>query len=558
MYTIRVDGQEIYSPALSDDPMQIISPRLQLEVNVAGSLSFMFPPGHGAYDSISKMKSLVTVEWDGKEIFRGRASEETVDAYNQKEVYCEGALSFLMDSVQRPFTFSGTALAYCTQAIATHNSQVEAEKRFTMGNFSALTDTTVLNLESDGYTDTLSAIQAVLAEHEGFLLTRYANGVNYLDFVTRNGANNGQAIEFGVNLVDYENQTRAEEICTVLLPIGGMLEDGTTVTIASVNNGKDTIENAEAIAQYGRIVKTYAFDNVTDPAELLKLARAKLNAMGMGQTLTLQAVDMHIMDKSKGIILPGVPVVIHTLPHGVDKEDVCIALDLELENPEKAVYTFGEPAKTQSGQAALIANQMHTHTRTVQQLYKHYTETYYTVQIHAGLLNSHEEYLAQAKIELDGINAELDLMVQKDDLISQINLSPESIRISSSKIELDGQAVVGALEGSYIDVYSVDASEVDAELLYAGSVFADSVQIGESMAATEAWVTGKGYATENWVNGKGYATQAWVNGKGYTTQAWVESQAYATQDWVSRQGYLVSSDYFDLQAWVTANFQPKA
>lgn len=531
MYIIKVDGQEIYSPALSDDPMQIISPRLQLEVNAAGSLSFIIPPGHGAYNSIHKLKSIVTMEQDGVEIFRGRAMEEKTDSYNQKEVYCEGDLSFLLDSVQRPFTFSGTALAYCTQAIATHNSQVEAEKRFTIGNFSALTDATVLNLESDGYTDTLSAIQAVLEGHEGFLRTRYANGVNYLDFVTRSGANNGQAIEFGVNLVDFENQTMAEEICTVLLPIGGMLEDGTTVTIASVNNGSDTIENTEAIAQYGRIVKTYAFDNVTDPAELLKLARAKLDAMTIGQTLTLQAVDMHLLDKQKGIILPGVPVVIHTLPHGVDKEDICISVDLDPENPEKAVYTFGEPAKTQSGTAALIANQMHTHTRTVQQLYKHYTETDYTVKIHTGLLDSHEEYLAQAKIELDGINGQLDLMVQKDELISAINMSPESIQISSSKINLVGYVTMTQFEAKIADIESgwseylyssqLNADVANIESLNSGDIAAASVEasvmtIDGNAVATQAWVANQGYATAGWVTGTAltpYATQAWCMSK---------------------------------------------
>ena len=606
MYTIKVDGQEIYSPALSDDPLQIISPRLQLEAGTAGSLSFTIPPGHGAHDSISKMKSLVTVEWDGKEIFRGRASEEKVDAYNQKETYCEGALSFLMDSVQRPFAFSGTALEYCTQAIATHNTQVEASKRFTIGDFSALTDATVLNLEGDGYTDTLSAIQAVLAEHEGFLLTRYANGVNYLDFVTRSGANNGQTIEFGVNLVDYENQARAEEICTVMLPIGGMLDDGTTVTIASVNNGSDVLENAEAIAQYGRIVKTYAFDNVTDPAELMAKARAKLDSMAIGQTLTLQAVDMHILDKGKGIILPGVPVVIHTLPHGVDKEDVCISVDLDLENPEKATYVFGQPARTQSGAAAMIANQVRTHTRTVQHLYKHYTETDYTVKIHTGLLNSHDEYLAQAQIELDGINATIDLKadktttdelttrlssaevaidganaaiatkanqttvaeqgkrlsaaevlvdgvaaslslkasiedvnnlaervsaaeasilvnangieskVSKNGIISAINQTAESVKISASKINLDGYVTATELEtefASMMDGYAAEFSTTDfyastasiGDGLTAGYVSANTVMADASMT-----VGGAEVATQTWVNGKDYATHTYV------------------------------------------------
>lgn len=532
MYTIKVDGQEIYSPALSDDPLQIISPRLQLEVGTAGSLSFTVPPGHGAHGSIRKRKSLVTMEWDGVEIFRGMAMEEKTDSYNQQEVYCEGILSALLDSVQRPFTFSGTALEYCTQAIATHNTQVEAEKQFTLGDFSALTDETVLNLESDGYSDTLSAIQAVLDGKEGFLRTRYANGVNYLDFVTSYGAN-GQAIEFGVNLVDFDNQTMAGDICTVMLPIGGMLEDGTTVTIASVNNGSDVIENAEGIAQYGRIVKTYAFDNVTDPAELLKLARAKLDAMTIGQTLTLQAVDMHLIDPEKGIILPGVPVLIHTLPHGVDKEDICTALDLDPENPEKATYTFGEPAKTQSGTAAMIANQLHTHTRTIQTLYKHYTETDYTVQIHAGLLDSMSEYQAQAKIELDGINATLDLMVQKDELISQINMSPESIRISSSMIDLDGYVTMSEMEAKIAEIESgwaeylyssqLNADTANIESLSAGDIDAASVEasvmtIGGASVATQDWVAGQEYATQKWVTGTAltpYATEAWVMGKGY-------------------------------------------
>lgn len=558
MYTIKVDGQEVYSPALSDDPVQILSPRLQLEVNTAGALSFIIPPGHAVYHTISKLKSIVTMEWDGVEIFRGRVLEEKVDFYNQKEVYCEGALAFLLDSVQRPFTFSGTAKEYCTQAIATHNSQVEAEKQFTMGDFSALTDETKLELESDGYSDTLSAIQAVLEEHEGFLRTRYANGVNYLDYVTSAGTNDGQAIEFGVNLIDLDNHTAAEEICTVMLPIGGMLEDGTTVTIASVNNDSDVIEDPKGILRYGRIVKTFVFDDETDPSKLKSKAQAKMDEMALARTLTLNAVDMHLIDSKQGIILPGVPVLIRAFPQGLDIEEMCTAVDLDPENPEKTVYTFGEPAKTQSGTSALIANQVRTHTNSIQKLYKHYTETDYTVKLHTGLLNSHDEYISQAFIELNGINATIELKadktevtelgkrlssaeiaidganarieqkadqstvtdlgerlseaeilidgvagdlllkasveevndlgerlsaaessirvnaegieskVSKNGIISAINQTAESVRISASKIELDGDTIVGLLEGAHIETYSINASEIDCNLLFMG------------------------------------------------------------------------------------------
>lgn len=510
MYTIKVDGQEVYSPALSDNPVQILAPRLQLEVNTAGALSFIIPPGHAVYHSISKLKSIVTMEWDGVEIFRGRVLEEKVDLYNQKEVYCEGALAFLLDSVQRPFTFSGTAKEYCTQAIATHNSQVEKEKQFTMGDFSALKDETKLELESDGYSDTLSAIQAVLEEHEGFLRTRYANGVNYLDYVTSAGTNDGQAIEFGVNLIDLDNHTAAEEICTVMLPIGGMLEDGTTVTIASVNNDSDVIEDPKGILRYGRIVKTYVFDDETDPNKLKSKAQAKMDEMALARTLTLNAVDMHLIDSKQGIILPGVPVLIRAFPQGLDFEEMCTAVDLDPENPEKSVYTFGEPAKTQSGTSALIANQIRTHTNTIQKLYKHYKETDYTVKIHTGLLDSHDEYISQAFIQLDGINATLDLVVQKDELISSINMSPESIKISSSLIDLDGYVTMTdfeALKGEVENLFATD-------LIVHGGLSAESIVAGEADFDDLKFGLINGQNPDEWVKKvvgiTGYATTSYV------------------------------------------------
>lgn len=471
MYTIKVDGQEVYSPALSVEPYRLYAPSLHLEMNAAGSLAFTLPPNHAAYDSIQKMKSIITMEWDGVEIFRGRALEEKKDAYNQKEVYCEGDLSFLLDSVQRPFEFNGTAEAYIRQAIDSHNEQVEDWKQFTMGDFSALTDDKEKELESEGYSDTLSAIRAVLGEYDGFLRTRYENGVNYLDFVASN-AKNGQAIEFGVNLIDLDSNTTAEEFCTVLLPIGGMLENGDTVTIASVNDGKDTIENAEGIAQYGRIVKAYNFDDVTDPEELLELAQEKLDSMALGQSLTLKAVDMHLLDPSKGIILPGTPVQIHTLPHGVDREEICISVDLEPESLEKTVYTFGEQPKTQSGASALIANKIRTNTVILKEQWKHYTETDYKVAIQAGMLDSHDEYLAQARLDIDGINGRIGLLAEKEDinrltgemveLETMVTISADGLRQSIQESDRTISELQATVDG--LDHWITDADGNVAEL----------------------------------------------------------------------------------------------
>lgn len=555
MYTIKVDGQEIYSPALSDDPCQIISPRLQLEVNAPGSLSFTVPPGHAAHDIIHKMKSIVTMEQDGEEIFRGRAVEEKTDIYNQKEIYCEGDLSFLLDSIQRPFTYSGTVAALFQQLLDAHNTQVEPEKRFALGSTAALTDADVLEeLQSEGYADTLNAMRSILSEKEGYLRTRYEGGVHYLDFITSFGGNNGQTIEFGVNLVDLDNQTAAGDICTVMLPIGGMLEDGTTVTIASVNGGSDTIENPDAIALYGRIVKPYTFDLITDPAELLEQAQKKLNDMTTAQTLTLKAVDMHMINAEHDKIRLGTPVKIKALPHGMDKEEVCSAIDLDPESPEKTVYTFGKPERTQSGATAMMTNMIRTHTSTIMQQLKHYKETDYKVQIQAGLLESHDEYLAQAKIELDGINAKIELKAEKknvEDLEGRLYTAESVILQQAALIDLkasvyyvdlrhnEASVRIDALNSQItlkadlilLDGY-VKATDLEAEVLSVmsnadvqGSLWVESTLNAYTVQATDLYT-----ATINDLDAYDLATQTWVEGKGYLTSS--SLTPYATQAWV--------------------------
>ena len=42
----------------------------------------------------------------------------------------------------------------------------------------------------------------------------------------------------------------------------------------------------------------------------------------------------------------GDTVKLVSTPHGLDKEDVCTKIDLDIENPEKSEYTFGLPMET--------------------------------------------------------------------------------------------------------------------------------------------------------------------------------------------------------------------
>lgn len=110
--------------------------------------------------------------------------------------------------------------------------------------------------------------------------------------------------------------------------------------------------------------------------------------------------------------------------------------------------------------------------------------------------------ISSAEIAIDGINATLDLKVEKNGVISAINLSPEQVKINSNKIILDGQTIVGYLEGSTLSI-----NELDADVVYVGeniqirgdvvscpSLYAENdIQLGEYIAGWQSKTVVTGY-----------------------------------------------------------------
>ena len=225
MYTIHVDGQMIFSSALYDDIDKVLSPSLSLETSNAGSFSFVLSSNHSKRDLIHKMKSIITVEQDGVQIFRGRASSTELDIYNQLSVYCEGEKAFLNDSVFAPSELSGKVHAFFKKIIANHNATVEEEKRFTVGIIDVVSEDTELTSDSREQTITYWTTSEIIQDslidvYGGYLRTRTVDGIHYIDWVKEYGGANTQPIEFSVNLLDMTNTHEASDVFTVLVPLG--------------------------------------------------------------------------------------------------------------------------------------------------------------------------------------------------------------------------------------------------------------------------------------------------------------------------------------------------
>jgi hypothetical protein len=493
MVKAYIDGKLLYDPGSGELAHTILSPRLDLDINGAGSFSFVMPPGNALYDGIRKMRSIVTVTMDDDTIFRGRAANEETDTYKQKEVYCEGDRSFLLDSVSSPQTYTGNVQAYFRQLVESHNAQVEAEKRFTVGVITAVSNSLTMEAEDKDYGDTWSRMEKrLLSAYGGWIRTRTEGGVTYLDWLTKEGSATEQDVQFGVNLLDIKDKLDASRVFTRLIPLGESTVDENgeqtpPVTIESVNGGLNYIRDDAAEALYGKIWRTQTWPDVSDPAILLTKAR-EFMATGIAvQSLTLQFVDMHFTDSSKRRVLIGDHPRITSEPHGLSLSPICVTASLDLVNPEKSTYTFGEAPRTLTENVIEVDEDVSGVTgrrggggRGVKEELSEVLrwakirvdEANANINLNAGEINKLTGRMSQAEIDIDGVNAKILLKADAtivDDL---------GTRVSSAEISIDGLNSEIALKADKITLQGyVTATQLKTEFSNFESGISDSLYV---------------------------------------------------------------------------------
>lgn len=358
MFQIYAGNSLVYEPG--DMDLALLTPKLTLEMGKAGSLEFTVPAGHPHIDILKQLTSPVAVDLDGERIFRGRVLSGTRTFYNQREVYCEGVLSYLVDSVQKAEKFDGKTHALFRKIIANHNARMPAEKQFTVGNITVADQDIhllgqsddisrydysqiAINSIVDNWNTTYDYIETCLISYcGGYLMVRQENGTNYIDWVNDYTNTATQEIVFGENLLDLTDETTAEDIFTVLIPLGD-----NNLTIKTVNHNSDEIVDAAKVAKYGRIIRTNVFSNVTNAQTLLENGRRYLANNGdVPSTLTLTAIDLHNVYPDINAIHLGDRVYIRSDPHEMSQYLTCTKIEYDLEKPENTVYTFGREKQT--------------------------------------------------------------------------------------------------------------------------------------------------------------------------------------------------------------------
>ena len=352
MYTIKTESDTIHNPLLADENRVVDAPELAEEVNAIGQLTFTMPPNHPEYSTIRKRKTMIYAYDDDGEIFRGRVIDHIGDFYRRKKVKCESELAFLCDSVVRPFGYKGTVKGFLEKLIDNHNAQVDEERQFVLGNVTVEDPNDYIVRSNENPETTWKNINDRLIDLlGGYIVPRYEGGVRYIDYLADFTSKSTQTIKFGENMLDLEDYVDAADVVTCMIPYGCRLESsspyyhetppenaeysGNRITVLNVNDNKDYIENDTGIALYGRVWGSQTWDDVTDRNILLKKATAALaDSILLNTTLTIKALDLHLIDVDAEKIKSGQYLHVLSLPHDIDTWLLCSKI-------KRPLYTSG-------------------------------------------------------------------------------------------------------------------------------------------------------------------------------------------------------------------------
>ena len=361
MYRITLGNTTIYDPRIPRAYLE--DPKLHQKANKIGTLSFRVYPTHAQYGQFVKLSSVLSVYKDSRPLpmWRGRVLSSVMRMDKSMLIECEDLLAYLLDSVVRPYDFTGSVSEFLAHVLTQHNEQVTDAQKIRLGTVTVVDPNDYIHRSSSDYLSSWETIESKLIKSfGGYLRLRHESDGMYLDYLqgTQEDLPTAlQVIEYGENLTDLTDEVGAEETYTACIPLGAkiVLEDDTgdeierRLTVESVNDGVDYIVNDEAFAKYGWICAPVAettWDDVTVPANLLRKARDFLNNQGvkLKRTLRVKAVDKPEVQSFDFLEF----VQVKSTPHGIGATYLLTEKLTPLADPRGSEVTLGDTSLTLS------------------------------------------------------------------------------------------------------------------------------------------------------------------------------------------------------------------
>lgn len=337
---------------MQDGNDHVIDPELTESVGCAGSLEYKVPYNAPLYDEYEPRVTLASVYENDLLIWKGRLLTAERDFFGNKSLTFEGELAYLNDIVYPPYNFSGDIPDFMAEVVGYYNSKCSEGRQMQIGSITVTDPNHYIHRSSGGYASCWEVLNEKLCKSlGGYLRLRYDDdGNRILDYLADPGLQNMQTIEFGRNLLDLEHYINAEEIATVIIPIGAEIE-GTDerVTIDKASNNPTGLNYIETpfVSQYGRIEAVVEWEDVTVPENLYTKAQEYASAMAM-QDVSIEArvVDLHLVDQEVDSLKVGDHVRCISVPHNLSVELMLSSRTRNLNDPSQDSITLGSEMQT--------------------------------------------------------------------------------------------------------------------------------------------------------------------------------------------------------------------
>ena len=321
-------------------------------INTIDSFTFTIFPNNDGYNLIYPLKTLVevknlntnNVEFEGRVLLQTPKMDNNGIIY--KTVVCESYLGYLNDSVQSYETISGvSAEELFKKIINNHNSQVENSKKFIIGEIKIGTSSSDNEDRYLNYEKTFDSINKNLIERfGGELRVRKAGDNIYIDYIKEIGEKKNTVIALANNLIAIEQEKDPSEIITRLIPVGAKLENSDErLTITNINGGINYVEDEEAIKEFGVIVDTVNFDDITEAIDLLNKAKSYLKENNkIKKKYKIDALDLSTIDLNFDSFEVGNKYRVINPLMNIDEELRIIEKTLDINSPQNSSLTFGD------------------------------------------------------------------------------------------------------------------------------------------------------------------------------------------------------------------------
>ena len=343
MIQIFADGVLTYDSRLESHDLAGLT--VTTGLNKGGTAEIAMAAGHPAYGVYNSYKTIVEIYRGSRLQFRGRSLYPVDDYDNLRTVFCEGELCFFQDAVSRPYLYQDAPAAIFAALVQEYNAQVEAAKQFRVGTITVTDANDYIRLESSEAETVAATLNKLLERCGGYIVfTTTPDGVRAVNWYASLDYVSDQVIEFGSNLLSFSRSGANTGLVTAVLPYGAKDEaTGQRITIESVNGGLDYIQDDAAVELRGRITAPVVWDDITEPANLLKRAQQYLEENRyLTTSLELTALDLSYIDKDIDTYQVGDTVRVLSKPHGVDEAFLLTERTEDLLNPANSKITLGK------------------------------------------------------------------------------------------------------------------------------------------------------------------------------------------------------------------------